>query len=217
MIRPIILLRQKRIVIDIDTQRHFFMDNSKTRIFDKKTVLANIRRVIAWTRLKNIRIISTVQIPAIDACYCNFGGDHTNGLEKIGFTLRNRRIQFDAADCTDLPINILARYDQVIFCKRCIDSFKEPRVDRMLTEFKADEFILIGSLVEGAIKATALGLLARRKSVRVLVDAAGSVDKDAAEIAFRQMLAKGAKLTYTHTLFGSSALRLVRERSCPNF
>jgi nicotinamidase-related amidase len=217
MIRPIILLRQKRIVIDIDTQRHFFMDNSKTRIFNKNTVLANIRRVMAWTRLKNIRIISTVQIPAIDACYCNFGGDHTNGLEKISFTLRNRRTQFDAADCTDLPINILEQYDQVIFRKRCIDPFKEPRVDRMLSEFRAEEFILIGSLVEGAIKATALGLLHRRKNVRVLVDAIGSGDKRAAKLALRHMLAKGAKLTYMHTLFGSSALRLARERSCPNF
>jgi len=68
-------------------------------------------------------------------------------------------------------------YDQVIFCKRCIDPFEEPRVDRMLTELEADEFILIGSLLEGAIKATALGLLARRKNVRVLVDAAGSNNK----------------------------------------
>jgi len=217
MIRPTILLRQKRVVIDIDTQKHFFVDNSKTRIIDKKTVLANIRRVIAWTRLKNIRVISTIHISAIDAYGYNFRRYHTNGLEKIGFTLRNRRIQFDATDCTDLPINILERYDQVIFRKRCIDPFKEPRIDRMLTEFKADEFILIGSLVEGAIKATALGLLARRKSVRVLVDAAGSVDKDAAEIACRQMLAKGAKLTDIQTFFGPSALRLARERSCPNF
>ena len=49
----------------------------------------------------------------------------------------------------------------------------------MLTELEADEFILIGSLVEGAIKATALALLARRKNVRVLVDATGASNKRA--------------------------------------
>ncbi len=84
-------------------------------------------------------MVSTKQVPA---CYCDFQRGNTNSLEKIGWTLRNRRTQFDATDCTDLPNDILERYDQVIFCKRQIDPFDEPRVDRMLTELEADEFIL---------------------------------------------------------------------------
>ena len=78
----------------------------------------------------------------------------------------------------------------------------------MLTELEADEFILIGSLLEGAIKATALGLLAREKNVRVLVDATSSGDKREAKLALRHMRAKGAKLTDTRTLLGSYVLRL---------
>ncbi len=197
MIRQINSLRQKCIVLDIDTQRCFFGNNGKACVHNNEAVLANIRRVIAWTRLKNIYMVSTKQVPAY---YCDFQRGNTNGLEKIGWTLRNRRIQFDATDCADLPIEILERYDQVIFCKRCIDPFEEPRVDRMLTELEVDEFILIGSLLEGAIKATALGLLARRKKVRVLVDATGSSNKRIAKLALRHMRAKGAKLTDTQTL-----------------
>jgi nicotinamidase-related amidase len=87
----------------------------------------------------------------------------------------------------------------------------------MLTELEADEFILIGSFVESAIKATALGLLARRRNVRVLVDATCSGNKAAAKTALRQIKAKGAKLTDTQTLLGSSALHLARKQSYPNF
>ena len=73
----------------------------------------------------------------------------------------------------------------------------------MLTELEADEFILIGSLVEGAIKAAALGLLARQKNVRVLVDATYSDNKRASNLALRYMRAKGAKLLDTQTFLGS--------------
>ena len=129
-------------------------------------------------------MVSTIQVPVNTVCHCNFQGEDTNGLEKINCTLRHRRTQFDATDSTDLPIEILEQYEQVIFCKRCVDPFEEPRADRMLTELEADEFILIGSLVEGAIKATALGLLAREKNVSILVDATCSYNKRTAKFPY---------------------------------
>ncbi|MHC4205152.1 MAG: cysteine hydrolase family protein [Planctomycetota bacterium] len=198
-------LRRKRVIVDIDTQKCFFSNNGQTNVHNNRTVLANIRRVMAWTRLKHIYVVSTKQVPL---CYFDFRRGDANEFDKIGYTLRNRRIQFDATDCTDLPIEILEQYDQVILCKRCIDPFEEPRADRILTELEADEFILIGSLVESAIKATALGLMARRKKVRVLIDATCSGNKAAAKIALKQIKAKGAKLLETQALLGTSALQL---------
>ena len=200
MIRQTNYSRLDCVVLDVDTQRCFFSDRGQARVLDGATVLANIRRVMAWTRLEHIGVISTKQVPV---CYCDFQRGNTKGLEKIDWTLRDKRTQFDATDCTDLPNAILEQYDQIIFCKRSIDPFEEPRIDRMLTELEADEFILIGSLVESAIRATALGLLARRKNVSVLVDAVGSSNKRVAKLALRSMWARGAKLTDTPTLLRS--------------
>ena len=214
MVIPILTSRWKCIVVDVDTQRHFFLDKGIIRVQNHRQVLANIRRVMAWARLKNIRVISTVQIYAANSPYYNFYIAGTEGQKKISYTLRNRRTSFIADDCTDLPLGILNRYDQVIFQKRCFDPFEEPRADRMLTELQADELILFGAITEGAVKATALGLLARRKNVTVLVDATGSSDKAAAKIALRHMWAKGAKLADTKTLLGSSCLRLVGACDC---
>ncbi len=215
MIRTAISLKPERILIDIDTQKDFFLADGTARIRNHRRVLANIRRVVAWARIKNIPMISTVQIyydgAGFKHIYCVAG---TEGQKKIRYTFRNRCISFPVADCTDLPSEILKQYDQVILHKRCFDPFEEPRADRMLTELQADEFILIGASVEDAVKVTALGLLARRKNVTVLVDATGSHNNAKGDIALRQIRAKGAKLLDTKRLVGLSSLRQVRVCDC---
>jgi nicotinamidase-related amidase len=74
----------------------------------------------------------------------------------------------------------------------------------MLSEFEADEFILIGAATEGAIRATALGLLARHKKVTVLIDATGSYDKRVGETTLRLLRERGAKLINTQRLLATS-------------
>jgi len=216
MIRPIITLRRKRIIVDIDTQKDFFLAAGAACVRNHRRVLTNIRRVMAWARLKNIRMISTTRTRIYNGSNagCNFCIDGTDGQKKISYTMRNRHITFAADGCTDLSRDIFKQYDQVILENRCIAPFEEPRADRMLSELRATEFVLIGATAEGAIKATALGLLVRRKNVTILTDAVGSRDKPAAEIALRQVEAKGAKLTETKALLGSSALRIVGVCDC---
>ncbi len=82
---------------------------------------------------------------------------------------------------------MLRQHRQVILHKRCVDPFEEPRIDRLLSEVRANEFILIGTSVEGAVMATALGLLQRGKKVVVVADAVGSRNKREAKLALRKV------------------------------
>ena len=109
---------------------------------------------------------------------------------------------------------MLRRYQQVILHKRCTDPFDEPRIDRVLSEVCAAEFLLIGACAEGAVKAAALGLLQRDKKVSVVIDAVGYHDNHEAKMAFRKMEAKGAKLIETRRLAGISHLRQVGICDC---
>ena len=211
MIRQLIKKRRKYILVDINTQKDFFIADSHACIKNHKKVLANVRRMIAWARHNNVRVISTCEV------YPNTNGgseigyciDGTDGQKKIRYTLLNERASFPADGNTDLPVDILRRYRQIILYKRCIDPFEEPRIERLLSEVCADNFVLIGTSAEGAVKATALGLLHRGKNVTVVVDAVGSLDKKEAKLAFRKMRAKGAKLIETKKLAGISHLRQV--------
>jgi len=203
MIMPFITLRWRRVVIDIDTQKHFFLDKSIACIQNRQQVLSNVRRVMNGAYLHNIGMISTVQLCAGKDYYRNFYLTASECEKKLNCTLCNRRISFDATGCTDLSPEILENYAQIIFYKRCFDPFEEPRADRMLSELNSDEFILIGASTEGAVKATALGLLRRRKKVTVLVDAVGSYKRTIGEVTLRLLRERGAKLADTDKFLGS--------------
>lgn len=214
MIRPIITLRKKRILVDVDTQRDLFVADGKACIRNHRRVLANIRRVMAWARRDHIRVISTALINLPDGHNGEFCIAGTEGICKLHYTLRHRHVVFESGDSTDLPRELMNDYDQIILCKRTDDPFEEPRAERVLTEAKASELVVIGGPAETAVLHTVLGLLLRRKAVTVITDAVGSHEKGAAEIALRKMQAKGARLVDSKTLFGNSNLRQVHACNC---
>ncbi len=213
MIRQLLKRRRRHIIVDINTQRDFFLAGSNACIRNRRRVLACIRRMMAWARSRNVPIISTCEV------YPNNNGDNavgycidgTDGQKKIRYTLLSNRVSFAADGSTDLPADLLRRYRQIILHKRCVDPFDEPRIERLLSEVRVDEFILIGASAEGAVKATALGLLQRGKRVSVVVDAVGLRDKREAKLALRKMEAKGARLIKTKRFAGTSHLKHVGE------
>jgi len=216
MILQLVRARRKQILVDIDTQKDFLLAGGKACIGNHRRVLAHIRRVMAWARRRNIPVISTAEVHHNNngegqGRYCL---DGTNGQQKIRYSLFNNRVSFAADGNTDLPRDMLRRYRQVILHKRCIDPFDEPRIDRLLSEVKANEFILVGISLEGAVVATALGLLQRGKKVTIVIDAVGSHNKREAKLALRKMETKGAKLIETKRLAGVSHLKHVGVCDC---
>ncbi len=194
------------LLIDIDTQRNFLLARSDACVRNHRKISASIRSVMAWARRENIQIIS------INGLYCNNNGcnnidyhlDGTDGQKKIRYTLLGNRTSLPADDSDCLPVDLVQKHRQVILHRRCIDPFDEPKIERLLSEIQADEFILIGVGAEDAVKATALGLLQRGKSVRIVVDALGSHNVRDAKLALRKMKTKGAKLLTTKSLAGIS-------------
>jgi nicotinamidase-related amidase len=211
MILRLVRTRRKPILVDIDTQKDFLLADGKACIRNHRRVLAHIRRVMAWARSQHIPIISTAEVyPSNNgddaAGHCI---DGTEGQKKVRYTLLGDRVSFAADGNTDLPRDMLRRHRQVILHKRCVDPFDEPRIDRLLSELRAGEFILVGTSLEGAVKMTALGLLQRGKRVTVVVDAVGTHNKKEANLTLRKMETKGARLIETRKLAGTSHLRHV--------
>ena len=218
MIRQLIKSRRRRILIDINTQRDFFLAAGNACIRNHRRVLAHIRRMMAWARYENIPIISTCEVypnnnnnggSAINYCI-----DGTEGQKKISYTLLSNRTSFPADNNTDLPRDILRRYRQVVLYKRCFNPFDEPRIERLLSEIKANDFILIGASAEGAVSAMALGLLQRGRKVTIVTDAVGVHNQNKSKMAFRKVKAKGAKLIETRKIAGTSHLRRVGICNC---
>jgi len=216
MIRQLIRARRRQVLIDINTQRDFLLADGNACTTNHRRVLANIRRVMAWARNRHTPVISTCEVYSNNngGSEINYCLDGTEGQKKVSYALLANRINFFADGNTDLPRDLLRRYRQVILHKRCLDPFDEPRIDRLLSEMQASEFILIGACAEGAVQAMALGLLQRGKKVSVITDAIGSHDKRKAKLAFSKMKAKGAAFIETKKLAGKSHLRFVGACHC---
>ena len=203
--------RRCHLLIDIDTQKDFLLPNGRACVRNQAEVLANIHRVMSWARCEKVPVISIAEVyPNNNGCseisYCL---DGTEGQKKLSCTLLKHRVSFPADNKNALPADILLAYKQVILHKRCIDPFDEPRIERLLSEVQADEFVLIGAGTEDAVRATAMGLLQRGKKVRIIVDALGSHNTREAKLALRKMKAKGAKLIMTKDIAGVSHLKPV--------
>ncbi|MCJ7730611.1 MAG: cysteine hydrolase [Sedimentisphaerales bacterium] len=209
MIRQLMKARRKQVLIDVNTQKDFFLDEGKARVGNRRRILIHIRRMMALARAKKIPVISISEVHPEDNGGWEYCIDGTDGSQKIHYTLLSNRASFAADTNTDLPVDLLRRYRQIILHKRCMDPFDEPRIDRLLSEIRANEFVLIGACVEGAIEATALGLLQRGKRVSVVVDAIGAQDKQKAKHSLRKIAAKGARLIETRKLAGTSHLKSV--------
>lgn len=218
MILQLVRARRRHLLVDINTQKDFLLAEGKACVRNHRRILAHIRRVMAWARARNVPVISIADVcpgPAEDNGQPASCVDGTEGQKKIRYTLLDNRVVFPADGNTDLPRDMLRRYQQVVLHKRCLDPFDEPRIDRLLSEVQANNFILVGVSVEGAVKAAALGLLQRGKRVTVVMDAVGSHNKKEARLALRKMEAKGARLIETRRLAGSSHLKVIGVCDCP--
>ena len=216
MILQLVKSRRKQILIDIDTQKDFLLAQGKACIRNHRRVLAHIRRIMAWARSQHVPIISTAEVYPDNNGESTIGYciDGTDGQKKICYTLFKDRVCFAADGNTDLPRDMLRQHRQIILHKRCVDPFNEPRIDRLLSEVRANEFILVGASLEGAVKMTALGLLQRGKKVTIIIDAVGTHNNKDAKLALRKMETKGAKLVETKKLAGTSHLRQVGVCNC---
>jgi len=192
------------ILIDVDTQSHFFDHRSPICIQNRRRVLTNIKKVVAWAQQYHIPMISTLQVHASHARYARTDETCRLSLRKPTCTLCPNRLNLAASDCFDWPNNAWQEYDQIMIQKRSFDPFDEPRADRILTGLDGDEFILIGTPVEGAVKATALGLLLRQKKVTIVTDAVGQLNTYIAHTAWEQLHSKNIRFVHANRLTKTS-------------
>jgi len=202
------------ILVDIDTQFDFLDPDGKRPIANPQ-ILNNLRRLFQWIRKSDLTLVSSLDVHRITdqtegvAVHCLEG---TAGIAKLPFTLLPRRILVQTDNTIDLPFDLLTRYRQVLFVKHGSDLTSNPKADRLLTEIEAKHFALFGVGLEESIRSLALSLMARRKVVWLVIDACGYWDEQAADLAARQIEAKGAKIVTTEELTQLRPARAVPRR-----
>jgi len=186
------------VVVDLNTQRDFCEPNGAQPVDNAADLIPALRRVIAWARRNYAPTVSSVEshrsTELSDSGYPICCLDGSSGQRKMTFTLFPKRASVEIDNTFTIPINVFRRYQQVIFRKRTDDLLANPKADRLLTQLPVKELIVFGTALETSVKALVLALLARDKRVTVVVDACGYWHKPTADLALRQMEAKGARI-----------------------
>lgn len=203
------------VVVDLNTQRDFCDARGAHPVANLGDLYGNLRRAVAWAKRNQAPVISSVEshrlweVPANGSnILCCLEG--SSGQKKLDFTLFPSRECADADNTLAVPVDFFRDFQQVIFRKRTDDLLANPKADRFLTQLAVEEFVVFGIGIESSVKALALALLTRSRPVTVVVDACGYWDSGAADLALRQIAAKGAKLITIDSLAGRKLDRSVR-------
>jgi nicotinamidase-related amidase len=203
-----VYMELRRVLVDLNTQRDFLCPNGAVRVLNWIFVLPRVRALMRWARRARVPVISSIEAyrPAEPLNrlprHCI---DGTDGQQKLAFTLLPNRILVEADNTYALAPDLLEQYRQVIFHKRTRDLMRNPKADRMFSELRAREFCVFGMTAETSVRSLVLGLLSWRRRVAVVRDACGWWDGQEADLAFRQMEAKGARLVETGELLSEVA------------
>lgn len=209
--------RYECVLVDLNTQRDFCDSGGARPVANREGLLPTLRRLIAWTKRNQVPLVSSLQscrsgeLSSTQSYACCLDG--SPGQQKIEFTIMPCRVQVEVDNTLTVSTELFDQCQQVIFRKRTEDLLANPKADRFLTNLPAQEFIVFGNALEIDIKAVTLGLLARNKTVAVVRDACGFWDAARADLAVRQMEAKGATVVTVDGLLTRKLSRLHRYRA----
>lgn len=192
------------IAIDVNTQHDYCAAGGACPLANLSEVLPALRRTVAWVRRFGVPVVSSVQAhrqtELSDSGFPVHCLDGSGGQRKVPFTQLPRRVHIEIDSTLSLPGDVFRQYQQAVFRKRGDDLLLNPKADRLISSLNVGEFVLFGAGIESSIKALSLALLARGRKVRLLLDACGYWDSDAAELTIRQLSAKGVTIGATADL-----------------
>lgn len=208
------------VAIDLNTQIDFCTPGGAYPVENMQRMLEGLQRCLAWTRSESIPTISFIDshrpweldregLPR----HCI---DGTPGQRKLDWTMIPPSMLIEGDNTLVVSISLFDHFRQVIFRKRGRDLFSNPKADRFLTQLQTKLFVIFGNGLECSVKSISLGLLARHRRVIVVTDACGLWNRGEADLALRQLSAKGATLIESHDLIpllASDRLRRAQTRA----
>ncbi len=193
-------LRKSDVYLDICTQRDYLAPDGSCTSANAEQVLTNIKHVMAFARWAKVPTLSCVDVRRPDDVRglprpnCVVG---TPGQRKVTCSVLPDRVVIDSDNCLCVPLDLLERHQQAILTKQHTDPFTNPKLDRLLTEMPSRRFVVFGVSLETSLRLLVLGLLLRQRRVALVRDACGYWSAAEADMALRQLEAKGCELITT--------------------
>mgnify|MGYP000073559150 CR=1 FL=1 len=191
------LLKEKAIFVDIDTQFDFMNPNGNLYVKNAEKIIPNIKKLIDFALKNKIPIIASVDAhrendPEFERFppHCVKG---TPGYEKIPETkVSNCEIVENKPQEVEVSPE-----KEIVIEKQVFSLFDNINSDRILKKLGRSIAVIFGVATEYCVRASALGFLERGYEVLIVTDAVKEISEEEGRKALEELKNKGAKLITT--------------------
>ncbi len=166
------------VFFDVDTQLDFICPAGALAVDRAENIIEKLSELTRFAASKHLQIVSTVDAHSEDDPEFKIWKPHcvvgTAGQQKLACTLLTG---------ADPP--------QIIFEKKEIEFFENPRLRPLLDNLKADRYVVYGVVTEYCVRSAALGLLKTGAKVELVTDAIQSLSSSAERDFIEHFLAQG--------------------------
>ncbi len=199
------------VFVDVCTQRDYLSPCGRHRTLNADPVLCGVKHLMAFARWAKVPILSCVDAQRADATcsvrngFCLLG---TLGQQKVSYSVLPDHVLIESDNRLCVPLDVLQQHQQAILVKQHRDPFTNPKLDRLLTEMPAQRYFVFGVALESSVRLLVLGLLLRHRRVSVVHDCCGFWNPGEADMALRQLAAKGCELVSTSDVLRAKLVSL---------
>ena len=191
------LLKEKAIFVDIDTQFDFMNPNGNLYVKNAEKIIPNIKKLIDFALKNKIPIIASVDAhrendPEFERFppHCVKG---TPGYEKIPET---KVSNYEIVENKPQEVEVSPE-KEIVIEKQVFSLFDNINSDRILKKLGRSIAVIFGVATEYCVRASALGFLERGYEVLIVTDAVKEISEEEGRKALEELKNKGAKLITT--------------------
>ncbi|MBI4458924.1 MAG: isochorismatase family protein [Acidobacteria bacterium] len=205
------MTRHRTVFVDVDTQADFMLPHGKLYVPGAEKIIPTIERLRDFAEEQGVPVITSVDAHATDDLEFAQWPPHcvraTPGQLKVPASLLSRYMVVPQERRFPLTDAELSRYQQWILEKDDLDLFTNPQADDLVRRLNAEQYVVYGVATEYCVRLAVLGLLERKRSVLLLLDAIREIEAEGGRKALQEMQAAGAKLLNTEDVLATFPAR----------
>ncbi len=194
-----IIMKNKTVFVDIDTQFDFMNPNGALYVPDAEDIIDNIKRLFDYAKEHKIKILSSTDAHQVDDPEFKLFPPHcvkdTPGNQKIEASTCKDNIIIENIE-QDITESMLD-HEQIIVESQTFDIFDSINTDEIAKKLDARSYVVFGVAADYCVKAAVLGLLKYGYNVSLVTDATKAITKEGKEEALKEMKDAGAVFTTT--------------------
>ena len=193
--------RYPMVFVDVDTQADFMLPGGRLYVPGAEKLIPILERLRDFADQHGVPILASTDAHSTDDLEFQLWPPHcvrgTPGQLKLPETLLRQYMVVPRERLSPLTDIEISQYQQWILEKDVLNLFQNPQADDLVKRLDAEQYVVYGVATECCVRLAVKGLLERKRTVALLLDAIREIESEAGQAVLRELQAGGARLVQT--------------------